>query len=356
MTIYGADAADDTVRIRRGMPLKRRRLLKPMLAGAGLALVPAALAGVWFGVRPFLSGQPIPIGTKTEAQCDASDPCTISVAALAPDKAVIVIEFPDLASQGLTLDRVAALVEKANLPRNRVLTDAELIQAIHAGGDTISSYYYGHDYQAADLAKFFRLAAAADIRLNRHERWLHRLLAQLDWLRPGARGAIITVPSAGGVVTPDVRAVILRHEISHGAFYTNAAYRAYAEAFWYSLTDTDRAGFTGFLGRQGYDITDTELMLNETQAYLIFTRDPRFFNAAAVGMTEADTAQLREVFIGNMPDFWLRPLATAPLPPVAPANANCPGSATQPLTNFASAAPARLPCRLCATPRRFICA
>lgn len=113
-----------------------------------------------------------------------------------------------------------------------------------------------------------------------------------------------------------MRAVILRHEISHGAFYTVPEYRHYTERFWAGLTPEDRAAFTSFLGRQGYDTSLTELMLNETQAYLIFTRDPRFFNAAAVGKTEAEIDQLRQGFIANMPDFWLTPLASAPLPPV----------------------------------------
>ena len=88
------------------------------------------------------------------------------------------------------------------------------------------------------------------------------------------------------------------------------------DSFWAGLTPEDRAAFTAFLGRQGYDTSLTELMLNETQAYLIFTRDPRFFNAAAVGKTEAEIDQLRQGFIANMPDFWLTPLASAPLPPV----------------------------------------
>lgn len=353
-----ADASDDTVKIPRGkiprgVHLGRRKFLKPLLAGAGVALVPAGLAGAWLGLRPALFKQPIPLGTQTEAEIDATTPCAISVSVFALDNAVVVIDFPDLASQGLTLDRVAALVEKAHLPRSRVLSDAELVQAIQASGDTIESYYYGHDYQAADLTKFFQLAASQNIQLNAHEIWLHGLLTQLGWLTPGARGAIISVPAPGAVVTPDIRAVILHHEISHGAFYTDATYRAYAESFWYGLTASARDAFTGFLGRQGYDTSNTELMLNETQAYLIFTRDPRFFNAAAVGMSDADIAQLRNVFISNMPDFWLRPLANGALPPSMPLHAQCPGTSAPAPTSFASAA---APCRLCAVQRGFICA
>ena len=316
------DDDDKTIVVRRGVPapLTRRRLLGPIAAGAGLLVLPAGLGGAWLATH---SAPALPLDTETEAGIDTSTPCGVKLSYFARDKNVVVIDFPDLLTQGLMLDRVAAFVEKADAPRDRVLDDAELAAAIAADGDTVATYYYGHDYQAAALARFFRLAAAEHLTLNAQERWLHRLLTQLGWLQPGAVGAIITVPAAGGIIAPDMRAVILHHEISHGAFYTDATYRAYAESFWYGLTDSDRAAFTAFLGRQGYDTTDTELMLNETQAYLIFTRDPRFFNAAAVGMTEAAIAQLRHGFITAMPDFWLRPLANAVLPHVPTTTPSC---------------------------------
>ncbi|MDE2318621.1 MAG: hypothetical protein KGK02_02865 [Rhodospirillales bacterium] len=313
---------DDTVVIRRVSPepVGRRSVLHAGLGGAATFLLAAGFGAFWWQRRV----KPIPIGTATEAQIDQTQPCETIVTYLAPDKSVVIIDFPSLEAQGLTLDRVAAFVEKAGVPHNSVLGDAALSAAITASGDTVASYYYGHDYQAGDLARFFVLAQSENIALNPQELWLKQLLRQLGWLAPGANGAIITLPAAGGDVPPEMRAVILRHEISHGAFYTVPEYRHYVEQFWASLTPDDRAAFTGFLGRQGYDTSLTELMLNETQAYLIFTRDPRFFNAAAIGKTEAEVSQLRQGFIASMPDFWLTPLATAPLPPVPVAMAVCP--------------------------------
>jgi hypothetical protein len=310
---------DDTIVIRRA-PVGRKKSRLPLAIGGALAVLLLAACGGWFvfGRTPL-----IPMDTETEAQIDATQPCNVQVSRFAADPDVVVIDFPSLLTQGLALDRVAALVEKANLPRDRVLNDVELQEAITNCGETIESYYYGHDYQAADLAKFFRLAAQENIHLNPQELWLKRLVDQLGWLKPGANGAIITLPATGGPVTPDMRAVILHHELSHGAFYTDATYRQYAVSFWNSLTPSDRAAFTGFLGRQGYDTADTTLMLNETQAYLIFTRDPRFFNGAAVGMTDAEIDQLRAGFIANMPDFWLQPMANATLP-AGGATAVCP--------------------------------
>ncbi len=308
---------DDTVIIRPPRARPRRSFLFTGLAGGGVLAAGAAAA--WLS-RP----GPIPIGVAGEAEIDGTEPCETTLSYFTPDRNVVVMDFPSLRFQGLMLDRIAAFVEKAGAPHDRVLDDAALNAAIAAGGDTVANYYYGHDYQASDLARFFALAGLEKSALNPGELWLKRLLRQLGWLKPGAVGAIITLPAAGGEITPDMRAVILRHEISHGAFYTVPEYRRYAEQFWASLTPADRAAFTAFLGRQGYDTSLTELMLNETQAYLVFTRDPRFFNAAAIGKTEAEVAQLRQGFIANMPDFWLTPLASAPLPPVPRALAACP--------------------------------
>ncbi len=308
---------DDTIVIGPPRARPRRSFLHAGLAGG--AVLAAGGAAAWLS-RPV----PIPIGTAGEAEIDRTQPCETILSYFTPDRSVVVMDFPSLQSQGLMLDRIAAFVEKAGAPHDRVLNDIALDAAIATSGDTVASYYYGHDYQASDLARFFALARSEHIALNSGELWLKRLLRQLGWLKPGAVGAIITLPATGGEITPDMRAVILRHEISHGAFYTVAEYRRYAERFWASLTPADRAAFTAFLGHQGYDTSLTELVLNETQAYLIFTRDPRFFNAAAIGKTEAELAQLRQGFIADMPDFWLTPLASAPLPPVPQTVATCP--------------------------------
>jgi hypothetical protein len=302
---------DATVRLRPGAGVKRKFSRLPLYGGIAIVALLAIGAGAFF----FLSGPPaVPIDTETEAQIDATQPCAPKVSYFALDHDIVVIDFPSLTIQGLMLNRVAALVEKAKLPRNRVLSDVELNQAIFDCGDTIESYYYGHDYMAADLQKFFTLADEEGIKLNPHELWLKALLKQLGWLTPGANGAIITLPAAGGPITEEMRAVILHHEISHGAFYTIPAYAAYAKQFWYSLTQQDRDAFTNFLGSEGYDTADTTLMLNETQAYLIFTRDPRFFNGSVVNMTQAQVDTLREGFIANMPNIWLQPMANAALP------------------------------------------
>lgn len=308
---------DPDERITAGKLARARRPKLRILVGALLISLIAVTA--WLVLR---QRQAIVIDSETEAQIDATQPCNIKVSRFSLDPAIVVIDFPDLNIQGLMLDRVAALVEKAHLPRDKVLDDVALHEAIYDCGDTIESYYYGHDYKAADLARFFTLAAQDGVQLNNQELWLKRLIKQLGWLTPGANGAIITLPAATPPITKEMRAVILHHELSHGAFYTFPPYAAYSETFWNSLTNADRTAFKNFLGSEGYDTTNTNLMLNETQAYLIFTRDPQFFNASAVGMTPAQIDTLRAGFIADMPNFWLTPMANATLP-VGPMPASC---------------------------------
>jgi hypothetical protein len=308
---------DPDERITAGTLARARRPKLRILVGALLLAAIAIMA--WF---IFTRAEVVEIDTETEPQIDATQPCNIKVSRFRLDPSIVVIDFPNLNIQGLMLDRVAALVEKAHLPRDRVLNDVALHEAIYDCGDTIESYYYGHDYKAADLARFFTLAKHDGVQLNSQELWLKQLLNQLGWLTPGANGAIITLPAATPPITEEMRAVILHHELSHGAFYTFPRYAAYSESFWNSLTNTDRTAFKNFLGSEGYDTTNTNLMLNETQAYLIFTRDPQFFNASVVNMTGAQINTLRAGFIADMPNFWLTQMANAALP-VGPAPASC---------------------------------
>ena len=249
------------------------------------------------------------IRSATRRQILADNPAHLAVFRYAANPNIVVLDFPSLRMQGLMLDRVAALIEKAGLPRDRVISWAHLRRTIAAGGDTISTYYYGHDYSAAALARFFAQAAAQHRTLNAQEQRLRALVARLGWLRPGVDGGLITLPRQGAnkYVTGTARDVILTHELSHGEFFSNPAYRAYVRRFWHQdLTAAQRAAIRHFLGTEEYDTGDTTLMMNEMQAYLMFTRNPEFFSAHDVGMTPEQRRALESRFLAGMPVGWLR--------------------------------------------------
>jgi hypothetical protein len=248
---------------------------------------------------------------------------TLTVFRLAENPRILVLDFPSLAEQGRMLNRIAALVEKAGLPRERVLPDAELASAIAERGETPETFYFGHNYRSADLARFFALAARDGIALNDAERQLAALLAETGLavpgpdglLRPQAETAVISltaaeVPgrSAGGRLTVDasVRAVILRHELSHGEFFTNPVFAAHVARWWRErLTEEERTRFRRFLAESGYDPGVEEVMMNEAMAYLMHTPDPRFFGPAALGVAPERLEDMRRRFREGQPETWL---------------------------------------------------
>lgn len=246
----------------------------------------------------------------------ANRAASLSMFRLAENPAILVLDFPTLRDQARMLNRVAVLVETRGEPRDRVLDDAALDKAIRATGAEPDSFYDGHDYRASDLVRFFALADRDGIRLNPDEQWLRELLATLGWTDAGAVGALITIPTLGAGVDSQARASILRHEISHGQFFTDPNYAAFTQYFWQNdLTEAERVAFRQFLAGQEYDPTDETLMMNEMQAYLVHTADPRFFNPALVKLSPERLATLRRRFIAGMPAGWFRDMTARDLRP-----------------------------------------
>jgi hypothetical protein len=121
--------------------------------------------------------------------------------------------------------------------------------------------------------------------------------------------ALISIPAVGSDprVTPAVRAGILRHELSHGEFFSNPAYADYVRTFWLTvLTPEEKAAVRAFLGRDEYDVSVEQLMYNEMQAYLMFTHEPLLFRPDMVGMTQSRLTALQDRFLAGMPTGWLR--------------------------------------------------
>lgn len=213
---------------------------------------------------------------------------------LAENPRAFIIDFPDLASQGATFNRVAALIEKVGQPRDRVLDDAALARAIAASGDTPATYYYGHNYRGRDLERFFALAERDGIALTPEETWLRAEVTRLRRLIPAQEEfAVVSVPGLGQSVDLAMRRAILHHEIGHGHFFTDARFAAHVAHVWREvMTEGERAAFRSFLEREGYDPSLEEVMMNEAMSYLMFTPDQRFFTPGHAGLTDARAAML----------------------------------------------------------------
>ena len=351
--------ADDTVRLRparagdpRTGPHAASLSSKPAsrvgrrawLAAGGVVCAGCLLGAGYYLTRrsgPRVATAPAPrpagprhfvIRTATENQIlhNATAP-GVTVFRFAHDARVLVLDFATMLQQGLMLDRVAALIEKAGTPRDRVLTEAELLAAIRKDGDSIATYYYGHDYSADSLRRFFALADAGKIALDPEEQRLRQLLQQEGWFAPGIRRGLISIPAVGSHpdITLSARYAILHHELSHGVFFSDADYAGHVLRFWdRTLNGRERSSVRRFLGSEGYDMAYEELMYNEMQAYLMFTQDPEFFRPDLVGMTPQYLAELQAEFLRGMPKGWLRDAlaatlrtarSAAPAKPVAPA-------------------------------------
>lgn len=302
------DLDNDTIRIEG---VARRQASGRLFVLAAMALVAILALGAltWWWTQAPSRPKFVDIRTADEATILANHPAELDVFRFAFNPQILVLDFASLKRQGAMLNRMAAMVEKNGLPHDHPLTDGELEQAIRANGDTPETYYYGHDYSAADLARFFAAADRLQLQLTPDEVWLRRLLEQEGFGTPGFTRAVISIPAEGVSTGLDrlTRATILHHELSHGEFFTNPRYEAYTLEFWNNVLDNaGRAGFTKMLAAENYDPALGELLANEMQAYLMFTPEGQFFNPQALGLEKATLDGLRVKFRTGMPRGWLR--------------------------------------------------
>jgi hypothetical protein len=227
---------------------------------------------------------------------------------------ILVIEFPGLTEQGHAMNRLAAMYEKRRGNRDLVLTDHEMEELLRASGDSVASFFQGHDYTGAALARFFSLASVQRASLKPQELRLRGLLVDGAVLHPERAGsyrplgtqAVISFtavqqddPATEADESIDARGreSVMLHEISHGEFFTNATYRAHCWDFWRrQMTERERKVFRLYLEGLDYNPRDQELMVNEMQALLMHRPDARGFNASSLGVSEAHLERLRAQF------------------------------------------------------------
>jgi hypothetical protein len=316
------------------LPVDRRGVTRSPAVWLAAAMLAILLGGLGAWLFPRDGAVPAPLPAAVEAAPVAKPPesgppivearlsrilvgrsSSTTIYRLAENPRILVIDFPSLAEQGRAMNRLAALIEKDGAPRNRLLSDAEMAALVN----NAATFYFAHDYAAASLARFFSLAEAGAEPLNAQERDLLSLLLAARVLDRGPGGyvpatpemAVISLvqPQADDPATPEdetvdaaLRSTMLHHEMSHGEFFTNPAYRRHCERFWHErLTEAERALFRRFLARHGYDPEDETLMVNEAQAYLMHTHDSRAFSARSLGVTQEQLMDMQRRFMDPQP-------------------------------------------------------
>jgi hypothetical protein len=307
----------------------------PVVLGTALALLVLGLASWWLLARqgnananvpaqvPVLAPAPapapqakrlIPTATLEQLLAGLGSSGDWQLARLQGNEAVLVIEFPNLLEQGLAFNRAAAYIEKKGSARDRVLNDLELAALVKKSGDSAETFYFGHDYTAEQLRQFFAQSGKQALVLNAQELRLRELLLDAKLLQANsaetagkARQQVVISFTALQVDDPTTkvdegvdalrRESTLRHELSHGEFFTRPAYQKQSWDFWQKrLSKAERAMFRRMLAGMDYDTDNEELMANETQAILMHTPDTRAFDAGNLGVTPAQLQELRARF------------------------------------------------------------
>jgi hypothetical protein len=217
-----------------------------------------------------------------------------------------VMHAPSLARQGEMFERVVALFERRDMPRDRVVSMAAMTNYARRFGGDPTGLTAGNNFSSVELAHFFDVASRQHMALTKGEIALRLTLVRWgliheengSWKARSARDFLITIPglgpAPGGVtIDPVIRAAILSHELGHWQYFSDSAYAGACRAFWWQdLSLDERAELTRQLTALGYDSSDT-IIIDEMQAYLLHTPAPYMPLADSGGAGGVDVAKVR---------------------------------------------------------------
>lgn len=232
---------------------------------------------------------------------------------------IFVFDFPGLTTQGRTFNRATQFTEQqqANLGYPRVLGNDEIVQYMESLRRTQANFAFGHDLLVSELVQFYNLADRDKISLFPEELVLRDFMIEQGlmkvWrsfyqaIQPDV--VILSIPQMQAKkedeppVSELARRAIFTHEVAHGEYYTNQYYANYCRRFWNeTLKDSQREAFINLFKKYNYAVNLSELVVNEMQAYLMFTPDPNSFNARKLGITDNELESMRDMFRqGNPP-------------------------------------------------------
>lgn len=175
---------------------------------------------------------------------------------------ILIFDFRDYQLQSAFLKRLSFFVEKKG-STGRLLPNS-LIGPLHG--------WNAHDYRAADLARFFQQAEEESFRLNDEEYLLRDILLKHGIIR---RGGGEYRPGDGGILSISressdrLRYIFITHEGYHGLYFASEEYRREVKSIWDDLSGDEQEFWKIFLDWKLYEVRDTDLVMNEFQAYLM---------------------------------------------------------------------------------------
>ncbi|WP_288131925.1 hypothetical protein [Accumulibacter sp.] len=245
----------------------------------------------------------------------------LTVWQMAENPSIYIFDFPGLTYQGRSFNRITQFTEQQTTePYPKVLSNQELARYVEAARRTQADFAFGHDVLISELVQFFNFALRDKVELNPEEIVIREFLMEQGLVRfwrgfyqamkPGV--VVLAIPQTQDrkatepMVSPGARYAILLHELAHGEYYANPHYAKYCQRFWYeTMTENQRELFKRFLANFNYAVNNEELLINEMQAYLMFTPDPKSFSARKLGVSDAELQSLRETFRRGSPPIRL---------------------------------------------------
>ena len=256
--------------------------------------------------------------TADEASILTNQSDKLTVWNLKNNPSIYIFDFPGLLAQGKSFNRITHFTEQADFSSGypKVYNNAEMAEYFDSVKRTQANFAYGHDIQISEFVQFFNLIDRDKIEIFPEEIVVRDFLVEKGliktWrgfyqaLQPNA--VILSIPQLQQKnadepqVTDFARRAVFSHELSHGEYFSNEYYANYCRKFWNeTLTDKQRKLFSDFLGKHNYNINYLDLVVNEMQAYLIFTSDQNSFNAAKLGVTELELETMRKMFRQGKP-------------------------------------------------------
>lgn len=242
------------------------------------------------------------------ADLDASLPAdpSLRLFSITDRPGLYVMHAPSVADQGAMFSRVVALLERRDMPRDRIVTMAAIATYARRFGTDPAGLTAGNNFSAAQIAHFFEMAGEQHMALTDGERALQTILVRWGliqedngrWAARSSRDFLITIPGIGPApggekITAAVRAAILSHELGHWQYFSDGGYAHACRSFWWQeLNYEERAELTRQLANLGYDPSD-RIIIDEMQAYLLHTPAPYMPLADTPGPTGIDVGKVR---------------------------------------------------------------